>query len=176
MWLPALASALAIAACDATPPTPSPPSSQTSPGPSQWPPSESPVPVTTSTCPPTAELSGSDWYPERQGAGDGATLWALFFPTGPMLTAGKQIRVIWRMTGSGEFSASATGPDGMVVKPVRNPQPYESSNWNRPGELWGTDWVFPAGGCWTVNAKRTSGSGYLVVRVAEMGRIVAVAG
>jgi hypothetical protein len=52
--------------------------------------------VTNSTCPPTAELGGSAVLPERQGVGDGATLWALFFPAQPVLTAGQEFKVVWR--------------------------------------------------------------------------------
>jgi hypothetical protein len=103
---------------------------------------------------------------ERQGAGNGATLWALFFPTEPVLTAGTEIKVAWRMTGSGDLSINAMGPDGTVVKPVWGPERHIGSNWGRPGQEWGTGWVFPTAGCWTVNAKRVSGSGYLVLRVA----------
>ena len=121
----------------------------------------------TLTCPPNAQLGGSDALPERQGAGDAATLWALFFPTQPVLTAGQEIKVVWRMTGSGDFSISAAGPDGAVVKPAWGPEPHGSSTWTRPGDEWGTGWIFPAAGCWTIRAKRTTGSGYLVLRVAE---------
>jgi hypothetical protein len=123
--------------------------------------------VTTSTCPATAQLDGSAALPERQGAGDGATLWALFFPTQPVLTAGHGIKLVWRMTGSGDFSISATGPDGTIVKPVWGPEQHSDSTWHRPGEEWGTFWVFPTAGCWTVHATRTSGSGYLVLRVSQ---------
>jgi len=114
-------------------------------------------------CPPTAATSGWD---ERQGTGDGATLWALLFPTEPQLKAGHEIKIAWRMTGSGELSINATGPDGTVVKPVWGPEAHGGSNWNRPGGEWGTGWVFPSAGCWTIHAERTSGSGALALRVA----------
>ena len=161
MWCVGLVCALAMAACDATPRT----TAQTSPESTEG--SASLAPVTTSTCPPTAQLDGNGGLPERQGAGTGATLWALFFPREPVLTAGTEIKVVWRMTGSGSLSISAYGPDGMVVEPVWGPESHGGSTWNRPGEEWGTGWVFPAAGCWTISATRTSGSGYLVVRVGE---------
>lgn len=165
-WWLGLVCALAVAACDATHGAQSQPSSQTPLGPDQPPASATAGPVTTSTCPPTAQLGGSATLPERQGAGNGVTLWALFFPTQPALTAGQEIKVVWRMIGSGDFSVSATGPDGTVVKPVWGPEQHGDSTWHRPGQEWGTGWVFPSAGCWTVNAKRTSDSGYLVLRVA----------
>jgi hypothetical protein len=162
MWLLGPAIALVLAACDATPRTPS---ESPSLNPGQQPASESSVPITTSTCPPTDQLTGPAAKAEQQAVGDGATLWALFFATLP-IAAGTEVKVVWRMTGNGEFSMSATGPDGTVVKPVWGPERHVSSDWQRPGEEWGTGWVFPTPGCWTLNAMRTTGSGYLTVRVA----------
>jgi hypothetical protein len=91
----------------------------------------------------------------------------MLFPTEPLLTAGKELKVAWRMTGSGDFSISATGPDGTVVKSIWGPEQHSGSTWDRPGDEWGTGWVFPTAGCWTLNATRTSGAGSLVLRVAE---------
>ncbi|MEU8262478.1 hypothetical protein AB0C02_17830 [Micromonospora sp. NPDC048999] len=108
--------------------------------------------------------------PDLEGTGDGAELWALPFAKEqePVLVAGKELKVVWRMTGSGDFAISATGPDGKAVKPVWvEPHGNGGSNWNRPGDEWGTGWVFPTAGCWTINATRTSGTGSLVLRVAE---------
>ena len=123
-------------------------------------------PATGAGCPATADLTGLS---ERQGSGDGATLWALFFPTTPTLTTGEEIKIAWRMTGSGTLSMSATGPSGAVVRPAWGPEAHTGSNWGRPGDEWGTGWVFPAPGCWTIHAQRSSGSGDLVVRVALTG-------
>jgi len=74
------------------------------------------------------------------------------------------------MTGSGVFSISATGPAGAVIRPIWGPDLHGSSSWNRPGAEWGTCWVFPAAGCWTVTAKRGTASGYIVLRVAAATR------
>ena len=104
-------------------------------------------------------------FPERQGVGDGATLWALFFSDA--VIAGQEIKVVWRMTGRGGLSISATGPGGKVVMPEWGPESHTGSSWNRPGDEWGTGWVFPVAGCWTINATRTTATGYLVVRVGK---------
>jgi hypothetical protein len=171
-----LVSVLTIAACSAT----SHPSSQAPPQSSSGTPSassalvSSPPAVATSPaagvthgpCPGTANLGGgsnSGGFPERQGVGDGATLWALFFTD--EVTVGQQAKVVWRMTGSGGLSISATGPGGQVLTPTWGPESHTGSSWNRPGDEWGTGWDFPTAGCWTINAKRTTGTGYLVVRV-----------
>jgi hypothetical protein len=93
-----------------------------------------------------------------------ATFWALFF--GGKLTAGKEVKVVWRMTGTGDLTITATSADGKVVKPVWGPEAHSGSSYQRPGDEWGTGWVFPTAGCWTVNATRAVGKGALAIRVA----------
>ncbi|MBX6356667.1 MAG: hypothetical protein IRZ05_12525 [Micromonosporaceae bacterium] len=96
---------------------------------------------------------------EAQGTGREATLWALFFNP---LRPNTEIKVVWRMTGAGDLSMRATGPGGASVTPVWGPEPHLDSTWHKPGDEWGTGWVFPAAGCWTVHATRTeSGAGEL---------------
>lgn len=131
------------------------------------PPAPAPVTPTPSTaggsaaCPATAQVSGLE---ERQGVGDGVTLWALLFPTDPTVTAGREIKIAWRMTGDGTPTMRAVGPGGRVVRPVWGPEGHGGSTWTRPGDEWGTGWVFPAPGCWTVEARRSSGSARLTLR------------
>jgi hypothetical protein len=163
LWM-GLALVVALVACGAGPSTPSQPAYASAQSPAQGSPAYEATAKPAATCPPTAQIGG---LAERQGvAGDGATLWALFFPTEPMLTVGQEIKVVWRMTGSGDFSIVAAGPGATTIKPVWGPEPHLSSTWNRPGDEWGTGWVFPAAGCWTISASRSNNSGYLVVRVA----------
>ena len=118
-----------------------------------------------SACASTADFA-STGFPEMQGVGSGVTLWALFFPTDPQLMAGKEIKVVWRMTGRGDLHLDAAGPGGAAVQPIWGPEPHGSSNWDRPGDEWGTGWLFPNPGCWTITATRDGSQGYLVVRVA----------
>jgi hypothetical protein len=178
-WL-MLLSVLVLTACSATPHTASARPPHASPAAASA--SASPAPATTSPpapatppaiaathgpCPRTARLGGSSssGFPEQQGVGVDATLWALFF--GDEVVAGQEVKVVWRMTGSGSLSISATGPDAKILQPEWGPESHGSSNWDRPGEEWGTGWVFPSPGCWTINATRTNGSGYLVLRVGS---------
>jgi hypothetical protein len=174
-WL-TLLSVLVLTACSATSHTALPPraspaaaSAFTSSAPEiTSPPSPVATPAISAThvpCPRTAKLVGGSGFPERQGVGAGATLWALFFSD--EVVAGQEVKVVWRMTGTGSLSINATGPDSTVIQPEWGPEPHGGSTWNRPGEEWGTGWVFPSAGCWTINATRTNGSGYLVVRVGS---------
>jgi hypothetical protein len=116
------------------------------------------------TCPASAELGTGGGLPERQGVGQGATLWALFFA--PKAVAGQEIKIAWRMTGTGDLAIAAAGPHGAAAKPSWGPEVHEGSSFQRPGDEWGTGWVFPSAGCWTVNATRTQGQAQLVIRVA----------
>jgi hypothetical protein len=76
------------------------------------------------------------------------------------------VKVAWRMSGSGPLAMAATGPGGRTVRPAWGPEPHSSSNWTRPGDEWGTGWVFPVPGCWTITLTRTQGRGHLSVPVS----------
>jgi hypothetical protein len=100
---------------------------------------------------------------EAQGIGRDATVWALFFNPPRRNT---EIKVVWRMTGAGDLSMRATGPSGTTTVPAWGPEPHLDSTWHKPGDEWGTGWVFPTAGCWTVHATRSqSGSGELAVLI-----------
>ena len=114
-----------------------------------------------SICPPAQGPAGD------QGAATDSTMFALFFVDTSGWVAGKEIKVVWRMTGSGDLTMTAAGPDGRTITPVWGPEPHTSSTFNRPGDEWGTGWVFPVAGCWAFHATRTGGqTGVLAVRVA----------
>jgi hypothetical protein len=69
------------------------------------------------------------------------------------------------MTGSGALRVVAADAQGRQVEPTEGPTPHEGSQWNRPGDEWGTIFYFPDPGCWTIEAQRDSGSGRLVIEV-----------
>lgn len=87
--------------------------------------------------------------------------WALVFNTwdlapGEPLTipTGKEAKIVWRLTGDGDLSFRAIGPKGEVENLVWGPEQHGGSNWERPGEEWGTGWLLPATGCWTLEVTR----------------------
>ena len=137
-----LALAVMLAGCSATP-DPAPP----------------PSPTPSPSCPASAELSAA----EQQGNGSNVTLWALFFAQ--RVTVGQELKVAWRMTGSGDFAMTAAGPGGAELKPSWGPEAHSGSTFRKPGEEWGTGWVFPAAGCWTFTASRGADSARLAIRV-----------
>lgn len=111
---------------------------------------------------------------ESRGSGDGVELWALVFDgawadarTAVVAGAvGRQIKIAWRMTGGGPLSLVATRGDGRTVVPIQEPTPHGGSSWDRPGDEWGSTFVFPEPGCWRIEASRGSSVAELWLRIA----------
>ncbi|MEW9547440.1 hypothetical protein [Nonomuraea sp. NPDC050783] len=123
--------------------------------------------VTGAGCGGTPVLSGGGFL-EVRGAGDGVELWGLLFAKGPLpLRHGEEVKIVWRMTGDGPLrQVRATLPDGTRAKLAWGPEEHSGSNWPRPGQEWGTGFVFPERGCWKVELARDRGRGHawLLVR------------
>ncbi|GHO45059.1 hypothetical protein [Ktedonospora formicarum] len=97
---------------------------------------------------------------EAQGTAQNAELWALLMPTKPLpLHAKQEVKIVWRMTGTGEVHLKAYTPNGKSVEPVWGPEGHSGSNWNRPGDEWGTGFMFPTSGCWDIHVERTNAAG-----------------
>ena len=79
--------------------------------------------------------------------------WALLWEVPPW-QVGREVKVVWRMGGSGDFDIVARGPRGETVPPTRGPTPHSGSNWDRPGSEWGTLFTFATAGCWALEARR----------------------
>lgn len=103
---------------------------------------------------------------------EGFEVWALPFWTHHMTIGqpiytpkGEELKIVWRATGEGEISMQGLGPDGSTVEPVWGPEGHISSNWDRPGDEWGTGWVFPETGCWSIEIKRGDAVAYMDVDI-----------
>jgi hypothetical protein len=105
---------------------------------------------------------------EVQGTAQGGELWALLMPVGdPPLRSGVEIKIVWRMTGSGDLNLTANGATGGIVRPTWGPDKHSGSTWNRPGAEWGAGFVFPAAGCWDIRAARSDLTGHVWLIVAK---------
>src|SRR5260370_7882 len=82
-----------------------------------------------------------------------AWIWA-----GVRVHSGQEVKVVWRMTGAGELQLGAVGPAGRRISPDWI-QAHEGSNWQRPGQEWGSGFTFPVAGCWDLHATRGASSG-----------------
>lgn len=91
----------------------------------------------------------------RGNAPTGSSFWALVDGDGPPLHVGKPTKLIFRLTGHGSLQIYADGPSGQKVMSDWGPEAHGGSNWSKPGDEWGTQFTFPAAGCWTVHAARS---------------------
>jgi hypothetical protein len=106
------------------------------------------------------------WHPagggggliEVHGTARDAELWGLVFAAVP-LPVGKQVKIVWRMTGDGPLQIMVARSDGTPARRTFGPEEHGGSNWDRPGQEWGTGFVFPMAGCWDFHLARTSGAG-----------------
>ncbi len=108
--------------------------------------------------------SRTDVSNEVEGTSSNAELWALLFAPTP-IHAGDQVKIVWRMTGSGAFHVSGTDAAGTTAPLTFGPDGPRGSSWTRPGDEWGTGFVFPSAGCWDMHAVRDTLTGDVWLRV-----------
>ncbi len=128
-------------------------------------PSDSAAPeVTTGTTECVDPQQSETGFLELRGLASEGEIWALLFGDYPARQR-QEIKIAWRMTGDGPLTLSATGPTGRRVAPLSDPEPHLGSNWDRPGDEWGSFWRFPQPGCWTVHLVRGADHGTAGIRV-----------
>jgi hypothetical protein len=149
---------LVLAACGSQAQAPASPTATPRPTQSSATPTTAPVgPLGAVGCKPASPMQPSGvGGPEFEGTSADASLWTLLF--NPLAT-GQDIKMVWRMTGSGDLHVVALGPQGQQVQPDWGPEAHSGSNWQRPGAEWGTGFTFPAAGCWDMRATRENASG-----------------
>jgi hypothetical protein len=91
-------------------------------------------------------------------------LWALVFSPAPP-SAGQEIKVVWRMTGSGAFAFRVSDGAGETVPLAWGPERHGGSTWVHPGDEVGTGLNFPHAGCWDIHIDRSDASGDLWLEV-----------
>lgn len=101
---------------------------------------------------------------EARGTSANAELWALIQegtfaePQSAVLSnaTGRKIKIVWRMTGSGDPTFTLIAPDGSwSVVPHSG---LHGSNWQRPGDEWGSMFFFSQPGCWQIHVERGTAS------------------
>lgn len=79
----------------------------------------------------------------------GGQVWGL----GGRPTAGEQFKLVVRVGGAGELGATAVAPSGERFA-AEQTLFHPASEWDRPGEEWGTVFSIPAPGCWRFRVSR----------------------
>jgi len=106
--------------------------------------------------------------PEIQGVASYSELWALIqSTTGVPPKAKSSVKIVWRMTGKGTFSLVALNPQGQHVLPDQGPEAHDGSNWNRPGDEWGSVFTFTTAGCWDLHVSRDGASGDVWLNIVQ---------
>jgi len=112
-------------------------------------------------CQPASPIAGT----EVMGTAPGGSLYGLLFAgEPPSVVAGQEIKIVWRMTGTGAFAASAHSGDA-DARLTFGPEAHSGSNYVRPGDEWGTGWIFPTAGCWDVHLSRGDLDGHVWLNV-----------
>ena len=78
---------------------------------------------------------------------------------------GHEVKIVWRVTGEGGLRLFATGPDGHDRALAWGPVRHEDSDFDWPGQEWGSGYVFDRPGCWRLRAERGSGAADVGLRV-----------
>ena len=125
-------------------------------------PSTTPTPA---VCQPSPKQVSKSGFPEiRASMHTEGEAWALLFFD--QAQAGQDLKIVWRITGTGDrLTVQARNADGTVISPVWGPDYHESSDWERPGQEWGTGFNFPKPGCWVLTASRGTTSAEIRLEV-----------
>jgi hypothetical protein len=108
---------------------------------------------------------GATGFPEAGMDYSRGGIWALFFDAVPP-RANQEIKVVWRMTGAGDFTFQVSDMDGKTVPLVWGPEGHGSSSWNHPGNEVGTGFKFPHSGCWQIHVAKPAVDADLWLEVA----------
>jgi hypothetical protein len=122
-------------------------------------------PTTRCTTPSTFGTSGRS--NEVHGTSVRGQLWGLALGPGHIPPrSGDELKIVWRMTGTGPLHVTVTSPNGRRQPLVFGPEAHAVSSYHRPGDEWGTGFRFSAPGCWHIRLTRnaTSGDVWLNVR------------
>jgi len=85
-----------------------------------------------------------------------AVAWGLLWEQ-PPLPVEREIKMVFRLTGEGDFQAVARHEDGTEIAPSWGPNDHgQGSNYARAGNEWGMAFTFPRPGCWNLHLTRGS--------------------
>ena len=125
--------------------------------------------------PPSPAQAWGNGLVEAKGTAAAGEMWVLLFQgvwtrggnatfTGAV---GRPFKIVWRMTGRGPLRVAFTAPTGRARPLAFGPEAHSASSYHRPGDEWGTGFVFDEPGCWHIRLQRTSGSGDVWFDVAD---------
>lgn len=117
-------------------------------------------------CEPPSPHTSAGRFSETRATPNGIDASALFYVVPPW-RSDQEVKVIWRVTGSGEGHFVAIDPEGGEHPPTWGPNRHRSSSYNRPGDEWGTAFSLPTEGCWELRVTRDEGTASIWVIVQD---------
>jgi hypothetical protein len=92
---------------------------------------------------------------EIHGVSSDAQVWGLALGPGHVPPrVGDELKIVWRMTGTGPLHVTFTAPTGYAQPLVFGPEAHSASSYHRPGDEWGTGFRFATPGCWHIHLGR----------------------
>ena len=136
--------------------------------------SEAPPPTSTTsplaaTCDSKTPISQTEAsLPEVQGVSTDGTIYGLLFVTHPLpIRNGDELKIVWRITGKGNLAVTYDAPTGRPGVLTFGPTPHAGSTYTRPGDEWGTGFLFDQPGCWHIHLERATVAGDVLLDVAN---------
>ncbi len=127
------------------------------------------IPLGRSGCEPPSPINRGAGFPEVEGSSNKVQLWGLVMaerPDGPV-RVNEQVKIVWRITGTGELGLTSIAPDGSRQPLQWGPDLHVSSTFRRPGQEWGAGYLFTQPGCWDLHAVRGNATADVWVSVAR---------
>jgi hypothetical protein len=122
--------------------------------------------ATKASCDRPSKLAVTGYGPEVSARGQDAQLHGLVFARGlPLRASEKDLKIVWRMTGSGPLTLAAYDARGRKVALAWGPEEHGGSTYHRPGDEWGSGYRFAAPGCYRLTARRTVGRAEVWLRI-----------
>lgn len=106
-------------------------------------------------CDPATPFSPASLY-EATATSSGVDAWVLAYQRPPW-QVDQEVKVIWKVDGSGDASFVAIDERGGELSPSWGPNSHVDSSFNRPGDEWGTAFALPDEGCWELRVSRDEG-------------------
>lgn len=75
------------------------------------------------------------------------------------LRVGQEVKIVWRMTGTGDLAITVISPSGQSAPLTFGPEPHGGSTYERPGDEWGSGYRFDEPGCWHLHLERLDTAG-----------------
>ena len=121
------------------------------------------------TCATPSQFGTDGTANEVHGTSATGQVWGLALGPGHVPPrAGDELKIVWRMTGTGPLTVVFTAPDGGRQPLVFGPEAHGAvSTYQRPGDEWGTGFRFTTSGCWHVHLIRDDTAGDVWLNVAQ---------